>query len=101
MILPRAFLMPSAMVGGVVTGLLVWGLLLYYGRKKGTPNLQSVRKPTALPVPAPILSSVDPYILFPTARIPDLPQPYERQPPRNDKPVGRRRERPMSCRCRL
>ncbi len=36
MILPRAFLMPSAMVGGVVTGLLVWGLLLYYGRKKGT-----------------------------------------------------------------
>lgn len=35
-ILSRAFLMPSALVSGTVVGVLIWGILLYYGRKKDT-----------------------------------------------------------------
>ena len=35
-ILSRAFLMPSALVSGTVVGVLIWGILLYYGRKRDT-----------------------------------------------------------------
>lgn len=35
-ILSRAFLMPSALVSGTVVGVLIWGMLLYYGRKRDT-----------------------------------------------------------------
>lgn len=35
-ILSRASLPPSALVSGVCVGMLVWGVLLYYGRKRGT-----------------------------------------------------------------
>lgn len=35
-ILSRAFLMPSALVSGAIVGVLIWGMLLYYGRKRDT-----------------------------------------------------------------
>lgn len=35
-ILSQAYLMPSAMVSGVLIGMLIWSVLLYYGRKRGT-----------------------------------------------------------------
>ncbi|MBD5506539.1 MAG: hypothetical protein HDR05_00320 [Lachnospiraceae bacterium] len=34
-VLPQAYLMPSALVSGALIGMLIWGLLLYYGRKRG------------------------------------------------------------------
>lgn len=38
-VLSRAYLMPSAMVGGVMLGMLLWSVMLYYGRKRGTTLL--------------------------------------------------------------
>lgn len=35
-ILRRAWLSSSALVSGAIVGLLIWGLLLYFGRKRGT-----------------------------------------------------------------
>lgn len=35
-LLSGAYLMPSAMVSGVLIGMLIWGMLLYFGRKRGT-----------------------------------------------------------------
>ncbi|MDE7428058.1 MAG: hypothetical protein K2N00_02090 [Lachnospiraceae bacterium] len=35
-ILPQAYLMPSALVSGALIGMMIWGVMLYYGRKKGT-----------------------------------------------------------------
>lgn len=35
-ILSQAFLMPSAMIGGALFGIMIWGILLYYGKKRGT-----------------------------------------------------------------
>lgn len=39
MILTQAYLMPSAMVSGVLIGILIWGILLYYAGKRGTTLL--------------------------------------------------------------
>lgn len=38
-ILKQAYLMPSAMFSGVLIGMLIWGVLLCYGRKRGTTLL--------------------------------------------------------------
>lgn len=38
-LLVRAYLMPSAMFSGVLIGILLWSILLYYGRKRGTALL--------------------------------------------------------------
>lgn len=38
-LLVRAYLMPSAMCSGVLIGILLWSILLYYGRKRGTALL--------------------------------------------------------------
>lgn len=38
-LLSRAYLMPSAMFSGVLIGILIWSILLYYGQKKGTKLL--------------------------------------------------------------
>lgn len=38
-ILPQASLPLSALLSGAVIGLLIWGMLLYYGRKRGTVRL--------------------------------------------------------------
>ena len=35
-ILSRAFLMPSALVSGALIGMMIWGVMLYYGKKRGT-----------------------------------------------------------------
>lgn len=37
--LSQAYLMPSALFSGVLIGILIWGMLLYYGRKRGTALL--------------------------------------------------------------
>lgn len=37
--LSQAYLMPSAMFSGVLIGILIWSILLYYGRKRGTALL--------------------------------------------------------------
>ncbi len=34
--LSQAYLMPSALCSGVLIGILIWGMLLYFGRKRGT-----------------------------------------------------------------
>lgn len=39
MLLSRAYLMPSALFSGALIGMLIWGVLLYYGRKRGTALL--------------------------------------------------------------
>lgn len=38
-LLVRAYLMPSAMFSGVLIGIFLWSILLYYGRKRGTALL--------------------------------------------------------------
>lgn len=38
-VLSRAYLMPSAMTGGVLIGVMIWSIMLYYGRKRGTTLL--------------------------------------------------------------
>ena len=38
-ILSQAYLMPSALVSGAFIGMLIWGMLLYYGRKRGVTLL--------------------------------------------------------------
>ncbi len=38
-VLSQAYLMPSAMVGGVLIGVMFWSIMLYCGRKKGTTLL--------------------------------------------------------------
>lgn len=38
-LLVRAYLMPSAMFSGVLIGIFIWSILLYYGRKRGTALL--------------------------------------------------------------
>lgn len=38
-LLVRAYLMPSAMFSGVLIGILLWSILLYYGKKRGTALL--------------------------------------------------------------
>lgn len=35
-ILSKVFLLPSALVSGALIGMMIWGILLYYGRKRGT-----------------------------------------------------------------
>lgn len=35
-ILSQAYLMPSALVSGALIGMMIWGVVLYYGRKRGT-----------------------------------------------------------------
>lgn len=39
MVLSRAYLMPAALFSGALIGILIWGVLLHYGRKKGTALL--------------------------------------------------------------
>lgn len=38
-LLSKAYLMPSALFSGALIGILIWGVLLYYGRKRGTALL--------------------------------------------------------------
>lgn len=38
-ILSRVFLMPSALIGGAMVGMLIWGVFLYYGKRKKTTLL--------------------------------------------------------------
>lgn len=38
-LLSRAYLMPAALFSGALIGILIWGVLLYYGRKRGTALL--------------------------------------------------------------
>lgn len=38
-LLPQVYLMPSTLFSGALIGILIWGVLLYYGRKRGTALL--------------------------------------------------------------